>query len=83
MKKRRTDNTMVTRKREGQTTQWPHEKEKNRQHNGQMKKRSTDNTMVTRKREAQTTQCPKDDHCVVCSSLFHVTIVLSVLLFFM
>ena len=33
-------------KREGQTTQWP--KEKNRQHNGQ--KRRIDNTMAKRKR---------------------------------
>ena len=39
-KNRRTDNTMDKRKRtEGQTTQWPKEKEQNdRQHNGQKKK---------------------------------------------
>jgi hypothetical protein len=49
--KKKTDNTMVKRKR--QTTQWP--KEKDRQHNGQKKK--TDNTMVKRKR--QTTQWPR------------------------
>jgi hypothetical protein len=30
---------MAKRKREGQTTQWPKEKEKDRQHNGQKKKR--------------------------------------------
>ena len=41
-------------KREGQTTQWP--KEKDRQHNDQ--KRRTDNTMA--KREGQTTQWPKE-----------------------
>jgi hypothetical protein len=35
-KKRRTDNIMAKRKREGQTTQWPKEKEKDRQHNGQI-----------------------------------------------
>jgi hypothetical protein len=38
---------MDKRKREGQTTQWSNEKEKNRQHNGHMKKRRTDNTMAT------------------------------------
>jgi hypothetical protein len=48
MAKRRTDNTMA--KREGQTTQWP--KEKDRQHNGQ--KRRTDNTMAKRKRTDNT-----------------------------
>jgi hypothetical protein len=37
-------------KREGQTTQWP--KEKDRQHNGQ--KRRTDNTMAKRKRTDNT-----------------------------
>ena len=41
-------------KREGQTTQWP--KEKDRQHNDQ--KRRTDNTMA--KREGHTTQWPKE-----------------------
>ena len=51
---------MVTWKREGQTTQWPNEKEKDRQHNGHMKKRRTDNTMVTWKREGQTTQWPHE-----------------------
>jgi hypothetical protein len=40
-KKRRTDNAMAKRKREGQTTQWP----KDRQHNGQ----KTDTTMAKRK----------------------------------
>jgi len=45
---RRTDNTMAKRKREGQTTQRPKEKEKDRQHNDQKKKRRTDNTMTKR-----------------------------------
>ena len=53
MKKRRTDNTMIKR---GQTIQWPKEKEKDRQYNGQKKKRRTDNTMTKRKREGQTIQ---------------------------
>jgi hypothetical protein len=34
---------MAKRKREGQTTQWPKEKEKDRQHNGQKKKAKTIN----------------------------------------
>jgi hypothetical protein len=32
-RKRRTDNTMIKRKREGQTIQWSKEKEKDRQYN--------------------------------------------------
>jgi hypothetical protein len=45
-KRRRTDNTMA--KREGQTTQWP--KEKDRQHNGQKKKdKSRNNDLQTSK----------------------------------
>jgi hypothetical protein len=51
---------MAKRKREGQTTQWPREKEKDRQHNGQEKKRRPDNTMAKRKREGQTTQWPRE-----------------------
>jgi hypothetical protein len=43
---------MAKRKREGQTTQWPREKEKDRQHNGQ----KIDNTMAKR----QTPQWPKE-----------------------
>jgi hypothetical protein len=70
-----TDNTIVNTKRtEGQTTQWPIQKEQNnrqtqwpiqkeqndRQHNSQYKKnRRTDNTMANTKRtEGQTTQWP-------------------------
>jgi hypothetical protein len=49
---------MAIRKREGQTTQRPKEKEKDRQHNGHKKKRRTDNTMAIRTREGQTTQWP-------------------------
>jgi hypothetical protein len=44
---------MTRRKGEGQTIQWPEEKEKDRQYNGQKKKRRTDNTMTRRKREGQ------------------------------
>jgi hypothetical protein len=46
---------MNKRKREGQTIQWPNEKE-DRQYNDQKKKRRTDNTMIKRKREGQTIQ---------------------------
>ena len=47
---------MIKRRREGQTIQWPKEKEKDRQCNDQRKKRRTDNTMIKRKREGQTIQ---------------------------
>jgi hypothetical protein len=55
-RKRRTDNIMNKRKREGQTIQWPKENEKDRQCNDEKKKRRTDNTMTRRKREGQTIQ---------------------------
>jgi hypothetical protein len=47
---------MAKRKREGQTTQWPREKEKDRQHNGQEKKRRPDNAMAKRKRTNRSTK---------------------------
>jgi hypothetical protein len=67
-------------KREGQTTQWP--KEKDRKHNGQ--KRRTDNTMAKRIVLFVLLFWPlcclsSFGHCIVCPSLL--TIVLSVLLF--
>jgi Na+-transporting methylmalonyl-CoA/oxaloacetate decarboxylase gamma subunit len=88
---------------ERQTIQWPNEKEKDRQYNGQMKKRKTDNTMAKWKRERQTIQSQMKKrsvflffiwllyclsfsfsfgYCIVCLSLFHLAIVLSVFLFF-
>ena len=54
---KRTDNTMIKR-RKGQTTQWSKE-EKDRQHNDQKKKR-TDNTVIKR-RKGQTTQWSKEE----------------------
>jgi hypothetical protein len=51
---------MTRRKREGQTIQWPEEKEKDRQYNDQKKKRRTGNTMTRRKGEGQTIQWPEE-----------------------
>jgi hypothetical protein len=51
---------MANTKRTGQATQWPIQKEQDRQHNGQYKKnRMTVSTMVNTKRtDGQTTQWP-------------------------
>ena len=47
---------MTRGKGEGQTIQWPEEKEKDRQYNDQRKRRRTDNTMTRGKGEGQTIQ---------------------------
>jgi hypothetical protein len=58
-------------KEKGQAIQWPSQKKKDRQYNGQVKRKSTGNTMARSKEKA----------CIVCSSFVFI-IVLSVLLLF-
>jgi hypothetical protein len=81
---------MAKRKRERQTIQWPNEKEKDRQYNGQMKKRSFVCLSLFHLAIVLSVflffnwplYCLSFSfsfgYCIVCLSLFHLAIVLSV-----
>jgi hypothetical protein len=68
-------------KDKAQAIQWPRQKKKHRQYNGQVKRKSTGNTMAKSKEKAQAIQWPsqKKKHCIACAFSFDLAIVLPVL----
>jgi hypothetical protein len=53
-----TGNTMAKSKEKAQAIQWPSQKKKHRQYNGQVKRKSTGNTMAKSKEKGQAIQWP-------------------------
>jgi hypothetical protein len=65
MYRKSTGNTMAKSKEKAQAIQWPSQKKKHRQYNGQVKGKSTGNTMAKSKEKAQAIQWPSQ------KELFH------------